>query len=235
MLSFVIPSYNSAEYLHPAIDSCLQQTIDCEIVVVDDHSTDSTSEYIAWAKRQEWASKVKFIRNEKNLGRSASRNIGNAAATGDIICVLDADDICIPTRAELTLAKFKAGADVVHGAAHMMDPVGRDLGLMPTDVFNLQRAIESKTAGVVHSTLAYRREIALKNPYQGGDVARLGVDDFCLVMSLASQGLKFDYIPTPISAYRTNPHGITSTRNQEDVEAFKKGYIESLEAMEVAS
>lgn len=227
-ISFVIPTFNNEEYLHPAIDSCLQQTIDCEIVVVDDCSTDSTSDYIAWAKKQEWADRVKFIRNEKNLGRSASRNIGNAAATGDIICVLDADDICIPTRAELTLAKFKAGADVVHGAAHMMDPVGRDLGLMPTDVFNLRTAIENKTAGVVHSTLAYRRDIALKNPYLSGDAARLGVDDFCLVMSLAAQGLKFDYIPTPISAYRTNPHGITSTRKPDEVESFKNGFVETL-------
>ena len=161
-LSFVIPCHNSVEYLHPAIDSCLMQSYEnIEIVVVDDCSSDSLQDYVVWAKKQEWANRVKFIRNEKNLGRSASRNIGNAAATGDIIAVLDADDLSMPKRAELTVAKFKAGSVLVHGAAYKTDAVGRDLGMEQTDVFNKEKALEVLSAGIVHSTVAYSKDLAM--------------------------------------------------------------------------
>ena len=228
-LSFIIPTFNCAEYLHPAIDSCLKQSYqDIEVVVVDDASTDSTPDYVAWAKRQAWCEKVKFIRNEKNLGRSASRNIGNAAATGEIIAVLDADDLSMPKRAELTVARFKAGASFVHGGAYKTDAVGRDGGLAPTDVFNKEKALETLTAGIIHSTVAYSKEIAKRYPYQEGEPARLGVDDFTLFIQMALDGVKFDYIPAALSAYRVNEFGITNTRNAEEVEKFKKGYVEAL-------
>ena len=229
-LSFVIPSYNSAEYLHPAIESCLSQTYkDIEVVVVDDASTDSTPDYVAWAKKQELASKVNFIRNEKNVGRSASRNIGNRAATGDIIAVLDADDLSTPRRAELTVAKFKAGAQFVHGAAHKMDPVGRDLGMVESDVFNRDKAVEILSAGIVHSTVAYSKEIANRYPYLAGEPARLGVDDFTIFMPMAFDGVKFDYIPSPLAAYRVNEFGVTATRDSKEVMEFKAGFLKGLQ------
>ena len=229
LVSFVIPTHNNAEFLHPAIESCLGQTYkDIEVVVVDDCSTDSTPDYVAWAKTQEWSDKVRFIRNEKNLGRSASRNIGNEAAFGGIIAVLDADDLCAPKRAELTVAKFKAGSVFVHGAAHEMDAVGRDRGMVPTDVFSLDKALEGLTAGIVHSTVAYSKTLAQRFPYQDGDIARLGVDDFTLFMTMALNGVKFDYIDSPLSAYRINENGITAKRNEEEVRKFKKAYIDAL-------
>lgn len=228
-ISFVIPVHNCAEFAHPAIDSCLAQSYrDIEIVVVDDCSTDSFPDYVAWAQKQDWASRVRFIRNEKNLGRSASRNIGNAAATGDIISVLDADDLATPRRAELTIAKFKAGAVFVHGAAHRMDAVGRDLGMMETDVFNRDNAVGRLSAGIVHSTVAYSADLAKRYPYQDGEPNRLGVDDFTLFMSMAFDGVKFEYIPSPLAAYRINEFGVSAKRDNAEVQSFKKGFMETL-------
>lgn len=228
-VSFVIPAYNSAEYLHPAIESCLGQSYkNVEVVVVDDASTDSTPDYVEWAKKQEWSSKVNFIRNEKNLGRSASRNIGNRAATGEIIAVLDADDISLHKRAELTVGRFKNGAQFVHGAAHEMDAVGRDRGIVPSDIFNLDKAIENLSAGIVHSTVAYSKELAMKYPYLEGEPARLGIDDFTIFLPMALDGVKFEYIPAALCGYRTNEFGITQNRDTEEVVKFKKGFIEAL-------
>ena len=240
-ISFVLPVHNCAEFIHPAIDSCLKQSYDnVEVIVVDDFSTDSLPDYVAWAKKQGFASKVKFLRNEKNLGRSASRNIGNAAATGDIIAVLDADDLSMPKRAELTVARFKAASLpsiglannlLIHGGAYKTDAVGRDGGLAPTDVFNKEKALETLTAGIIHSTVAYSKELAMRYPYQEGEPARLGVDDFTLFMTMALDGVKFDYIPSALAAYRVNEFGITNTRNAEEVEKFKRGYVEGLLAV----
>lgn len=228
-VSFVIPSYNTAEWLPHAVDSCLAQTHkDIEIVIVDDHSTDTTPEYVAWAKKREWASKCVFIRNEKNLGRSASRNIGNRAASGDIICVLDADDLAAPRRAEVMVAHFKTGSVFVHGMAHKMDTVGRNCGMEKTDVFNKDQAIECLSAGMVHSTVAYSKELALKYPYLEGEPCRLGVDDFTIILPMAMDGVKFDYIPTPLAAYRINDFGITALRDTKETVAFKKKFMGTL-------
>ena len=228
-LSFIIPTHNNAEWIAHAVDSCITQTYkDIEVVVVDDASTDSTPDYVAWAKKQEWASKCIFIRNEKNEGRSASRNIGNAAATGEIIAVLDADDLATPRRAELTVARFKAGSVFVHGAAHLMDAVGRDLGMVPTDVFNREKAIEILSVGMVHSSVAYSKELAKRYPYLSGEPARLGVDDFTIFMPMAFDGVKFDYIASPLAAYRKNDYGITFLRDNEETINFKKGFVGAL-------
>lgn len=226
-VSFVIPTHNNAEFLHPAVESCLEQTHkDIEIVIVDDASTDSTADYLAWLEAQGHAN-VKIIRNPTNCGRSASRNIGNRLASGEIIAVLDADDISAPKRAELTVAKFKSGAEFVHGAAYMMDAVGRDLGMVETDVFSLEKATANLSAGIVHSTVAYSRELAHKYPYLEGEPARLGVDDFTIFMPMAFDGVKFSYTPTPLAAYRVNEHGIMAKRDNADVVEFKKGFVKA--------
>lgn len=229
-LSFIIPAFNNAEYIHPAIDSCLGQTHkDIEVVVVDDASADSTADYLAWMEKQDNGGRLKIIRNAVNMGRSASRNIGNAAATGDIIAVLDADDLATPRRAELTVAKFKAGSVFVHGAAHKMDPVGRDLGMVESDVFNRDKAIAAMSAGIVHSTVAYSKEIATRYPYLAGEPARLGVDDFTMFMAMAFDGVKFDYIPAPLAAYRINEFGISAQRDPKEVHEFKTGFLKGLQ------
>ena len=227
-ITFIIPAYNTAQYLHPAVDSCLSQSYkNVEVIVVDDCSTDSTPEYLKWLEKQGHAN-LKIIRNEVNLGRSASRNLGNNAATGDIIAVLDADDISAPKRAELTVARFKAGSVFVHGAAHRMDPVGRDLGMMESDIFNLEKSLELLSVGIIHSTVAYSKELAMKYPYLSGEADKLGVDDFTIFLPMAMSGVKFDYIPSPLVAYRLNDFGVTATRDKQKVVDFKTEFVKGL-------
>ena len=227
-ISFVIPAFNSADTLYPAIESCLSQSHkDIEVVVVNDGSTDSTPDLLAWLDRQDNGGRVKII-NQENKGRSESRNVGNQAATGDILCVLDADDLSMPRRAELTVKAFEKGAVFVHGAAHMMDMVGRNLGMVPSDVFSRENSIEKLSAGIIHSTVAYSKDLAMKYPYLSGEPARLGVDDFTIFMPMAFDGVKFDYLPNPLCAYRVNEFGISAKRDNAEVIAFKKGFIDSL-------
>ena len=226
LLSFVIPTHQSATWLPHAVDSVLAQTYkDVEIVIIDDASTDSTPDYLVWLKKQGHGDKIKIISNEINLGRSASRNIGNKAASGDVLLVLDADDMAVPRRAEVTATRFKNGSVCVHGACHKMDVVKRDLGLMETDVFNKDDALETLTNRIVHSTCAYSREFAEKYPYpESGAAARLGLDDWACFITAALDGVKFDFIPSPISAYRDGV-GISSTRDEAEVRKFKQEFL----------
>jgi glycosyltransferase involved in cell wall biosynthesis len=88
LVSVIIPTYNHAHYLGEAIQSVLQQTFaNYEIIVVDDGSTDNTREII-----DRFDARIRYIW-QKNQGLSAARNTGLRAAKGELIGLLDADDL----------------------------------------------------------------------------------------------------------------------------------------------
>jgi glycosyltransferase involved in cell wall biosynthesis len=92
--------YNDESYIGEAIESILCQTFrDFELVVVDDASTDDTAAIVdGYAKRD---ARIRVIRNEQNLGRSAARNVGIAAAKAELLAFQDGDDLALPRRVEL--------------------------------------------------------------------------------------------------------------------------------------
>ena len=93
-VSVLIPTYNRAEYLGEAIESVLAQTYrDFEIVVVDDGSTDNTSELV-----QRYPC-VRYVYQD-HAGIPQTRNRALAEARGDLIAWLDSDDLYAPEKLE---------------------------------------------------------------------------------------------------------------------------------------
>lgn len=224
-VSFVIPSYNSAAWLPHAIESCRKQTyLNIEIIVIDDGSTDSTPKLMEFYETDK---RVKYFRLEKNVGRSEARNYGNQKATGEYICVLDADDVASPDRARLTADKLKK-ADFVHGSAEYMDILGGKIGEHTADVFKLDKAIKEGVNRIVHSTCGYRKAVADKIDYRGGDISALGLDDWAFQLEAASLEFRFDHIQQPIAAIREVGTSITATRDRQKVVEEKKKFIASM-------
>jgi glycosyltransferase involved in cell wall biosynthesis len=88
LFSVVVPLFNKRAYIRRSVESILRQTIqDFEIVIVDDGSTDGSSDVV----RNIPDTRVSLI-VQKNQGVGAARNRGIAAATGQVIAFLDADD-----------------------------------------------------------------------------------------------------------------------------------------------
>jgi glycosyltransferase involved in cell wall biosynthesis len=97
-VSFIIPNYNHARFVRFAIDSALAQTYsDIEIIVVDDGSTDNSR-----AVLEEYGERIRAI-FQANAGLSGARNTGVAAATGEYIALLDADDTIEPNYTQRML------------------------------------------------------------------------------------------------------------------------------------
>jgi len=90
IVSVIIPCYNHGQFLGDAITSAQrQQGVACEIIVVDDGSTDDTGRVAAGFPG------VRYVR-QRNAGLSAARNTGLVAATGPYLVFLDADDRLLP-------------------------------------------------------------------------------------------------------------------------------------------
>jgi amino acid adenylation domain-containing protein len=109
MISVIIPAYNSAQYLSEAIDSVLSQThFGCEIIVVDDGSTDETK--AVCAKYKEYST-VKYV-YQSNQGLPAARNKGVEASSGAYLVFLDSDDCLLPSAVEIGLQAMKEHPEV---------------------------------------------------------------------------------------------------------------------------
>ncbi len=92
-ISVVVTTFNQAPFIEAALDSVLCQTYKpCEIILVDDGSTDDTPERIA-----PYHERVRYIR-QANRGVAASRNTGIRAASGDLVAFLDGDDFWEPEK-----------------------------------------------------------------------------------------------------------------------------------------
>jgi len=107
LVDIIIPAYNPGEYLADAIKSCLSQEYKhYTITVIDDNSSEDVKEML-----KSFPS-VKYIRNEKNLGPGASRNVGIRATDGDLISLLDADDIMHKRKLRVSVDAFKRSPDI---------------------------------------------------------------------------------------------------------------------------
>jgi len=105
-VSVIIPTYNRAKLLERAIRSVLSQTYrDFEIIVIDDVSTDDTTEMVSQMFREEiLAGILMYVRNERKLERSATRNKGMNRSTGQFIALLDDDDMWFASHLEQCLS-----------------------------------------------------------------------------------------------------------------------------------
>jgi len=86
--SIILPTYNRANFISKAIESCINQTfIDWELIIVDDGSTDDTQSKVSMFKD----SRI-YYHFQKNQERSVARNNGFNYSKGNYICYLDSDD-----------------------------------------------------------------------------------------------------------------------------------------------
>lgn len=123
-VSVVIPTYNYARFLGEAIDSALAQTRPAlEVIVVDDGSTDATSEVLA-----AYGDRIRVLR-QQNQGVAAARNAGIAAARGEYLAFLDSDDAWYPQKLERQMPRFERDPSLglVHCGSETIDADGRTL------------------------------------------------------------------------------------------------------------
>lgn len=126
LISVIVPVYNTSKYLHDCLTSIVRQTYNnIEIILIDDCSLDDSAEICKNFAEQD--SRISFIKNNKNMGVSATRNKGIQMAKGDYLLFVDSDDMVDTTLCEKAVAVLKAeNADTVHwGYKKFKDETGK--------------------------------------------------------------------------------------------------------------
>lgn len=130
-VSVLITCFNYGPYVGEAIESAFRQTYTVsEIVVSDDGSSDNSCDVVeSYASRD---ARVKLVRGAHG-GMAACLNGAYAASSGDVLCLLDADDVFLPGKVEAVVNAFRDNKDAgfcTHRAL-LMDHKGRRRGVYP--------------------------------------------------------------------------------------------------------
>lgn len=136
--SVIIPAKNAAGSLKSAIMSALTQTeVTTEVIVVDDGSNDQTAHVAHEIRRSD--NRVVVLRNPTSVGVSAARNQAIAAARGEWVAPLDADDEFLPGRLNQLRREAEArDVDMLADNLALRSEAGQDLGVAFSET-NLQQ------------------------------------------------------------------------------------------------
>ena len=135
LVTALIPAFNAAATIRRAVDLVLAQTYrNLELIVVDDGSRDATSEVVA----ANYGDQVRLLRLPRNQGESAATNEGIAAARGDLVAFLDADDEWLPGKLARQVDVLNASPDtvLVSCGCRFIDAQGqliREFGMPPPE------------------------------------------------------------------------------------------------------
>jgi glycosyltransferase involved in cell wall biosynthesis len=158
----LVPVYNGERYLAMALDSALAQTYSrLEVIVVIDGATDESGRV---AERYCAASNDRIrVIVQANHGLPAARNTAIAAARGEYLALLDADDVWLPHHIESAVAVLEADPSVglVHGNVRCIDEDGAPAGVYTrrwSEQRDVYRALALRHDHVVCPTAVFRRD-----------------------------------------------------------------------------
>lgn len=216
-ISVVIPAYNSAGTIREALDSVLVQEVEgLEIIVVDDASTDGTSDVVrCWSKTT--GTGVRLIRLDQNAGPAGARNKGVEAAFGNWMAFLDADDVCLPNRlrTQVDTAKQYPDASLICGGVACLENDSRAAWVARGEPISNGQDCSVRTLGlldfmvgnpVATSTVLVRKRAVVD--VGGFDESFRGPEDYDLWMRLAARH-NLVRMDRPLSMYRAEPGSLS--------------------------
>lgn len=152
LVSILIPTYNSQSTIERALISCLEQTIDAdiEIIIIDDHSSDSTLRIAEQVlkRNQRIGTSFRIISKDQNQGPAASRNEGMRSASGKYIAFLDSDDYWASDKLKESIAFLESHPEA--------DLIGHSYALAsnPNLINNTQTRKISTLSLLIHNPMA---------------------------------------------------------------------------------
>jgi glycosyltransferase involved in cell wall biosynthesis len=182
--TIVIPTYNRADLIGKTLDSLCEQTyFQFEIIIVDDGSTDNTSEVV----EHYLADPRIFHFSKKNGERGAARNFGATKARGSYINFFDSDDLAYPNHlqeARKAIDKLNR-PEVFHLSYDMRSPDGKKW----RNVDQLPETINRELLNGNHLScngVFLRKDIALKFPFSE-ERSLSASEDYALWLALAAR------------------------------------------------
>jgi glycosyltransferase involved in cell wall biosynthesis len=216
-ISIGVATYNRQHFLPLAIASVLAQTAqDWELIVCDDGSTDATPALMATYQAQD--SRIRYIRHDRNVGKSNNMRSGFDAATGDYFIKFDDDDRLTPEFLAKTskILDHYPEVDLVGTDHWVIDPESQrreDWTEANTQKWGRSQLPAGRIANLlevlfVHQSLQigatlFRRSALVEMDYMRANIQNCEDND--LLVRLALAGKQAYYLPDRLMEYRFHP------------------------------
>ena len=220
-VSILLPTYNCERFIVDAIKSVLAQSFDdWELIVIDDGSTDNTSDIVREFSGTD--NRIRYIKNEKNLGIQKSLNRGLKESKGEYIARIDDDDEWIDVgKIEKQVKFLDENPDyvLVGTGTIVVDASGNEMYrfLAPAMDKNVRGRMLSMNC-FTHSSVMFRKDAVLKLGGYGESEEVRHVEDYDLWLRLGLVG-KLANLPIYGVKFRIR-RGALSESNK--MEQFKK-------------
>ena len=214
-ISVVIATFNDCKKLKVAIESVLdQELMPDQIVVLDDGSTDDTVPFLE--SLQKTLPNLKW-RSQTHSGIGIARKQATMMADGDLIAVLDSDDILYPH----TISRYKEiftthpGLDLVYGNVAVLDPKGNKLSENKYKTFRTNSAFKRAIflrpqIPFKHSAMAFRKRSYLEI---GGYDEKCDIKvDIDLILKFIQHNRDIKHLDEILAGHRVHNHNMSRNR-----------------------
>lgn len=214
LISIVIPAYNVSSYIGEALNSVFAQDFtDYEVIVVNDGSTDvSELDRVL----EPYRNRIVYIA-QPNRGISAARNAALRVARGELIALLDSDDVWLPGKLTEQLRFMREGKhDMVYGDAFLFGEMPWSEGTTFMDrspsngPVSLLSLLDIQATPVV-STVVVRKDLVAQVGYFD-ESDRTIPEDYDLWLRLAAAGARIAYQRKPLAKYRYRADSVSASR-----------------------
>lgn len=233
LVSIIIPTFNRAHLIGETLDSVLAQTYtNWECIVVDDGSTDNTTEVMATYMEKDARFQYHHRPAERPKGANACRNYGFERCKGEFVNWFDSDDVMLKDFIKVKIEAFREGLDFVLCSVYYVD-----------ENLNITKLINLNTEGdlfkdyillkqrVLTPSILYRKSILVGLKLYREKLSRGQEMEFLSRLFFKLPKEKYKIINEPLFLYRQHTHTISGT-DVKYIYAYKESfafiYVENL-------
>jgi glycosyltransferase involved in cell wall biosynthesis len=206
-ITVLMPVYNDERYIRDSINSVLIQTFtDFEFLIIDDGSIDSTADII----KSYCDNRIRYVRNEQNLGLTKSLNIGLDLADGEYIARHDSDDLMEKTRLEKQLDYLQNHPEIVMLGSYykIVDENNNIIKSIEWPIGKEENLFYILTGDNPVTTVMYRSNILKQIRYNEHFIQAQDID---LYLRTYAAGYLSDNLPDYLNLIRTHEKQISFT------------------------
>ncbi len=226
LVSIIMTTYNVEQFIDKTIRCIQQQTYQqWELIIVDDHSTDTT---VAHIRKYLNDPRIKLWENKKNLGFILNKNKAFGFAQGELLTLMDSDDMCAATRIARQVAIFQQYPEIMLCATNFQRIDEFD-NLLYANTINedLVLKVLPKDFSVSYNNIMFRKQIvATYGLFDSFFREYHGEDQYWTMKVMCDHPLYF--IKDILYSYRINPNSLTTNLTSpkqlimEDIIAYLK-------------
>ena len=212
-VSVIIPAFNYEQYVGAAIDSVLAQGYPqelLEVVVVDDGSSDATAAVVRGYEERHPGT-VRLLQ-QPNSGPEIATNTGLAQTSGELVALLDADDMWMPGKllAQVAVLQDRPEVNLVFGDMQCVGADGEPLDRPPI-LSQMPELKRRSAAQVLHGNVASTSAITMRRSIAAPVPPEIPIADWWFTLQAALSG-EIAWIRPPVVRYRIHGGGRSSGR-----------------------